>query len=263
MDEPDGTIMTIFHDRSVLKLKSGSLVNILYDPETYLPVMNEYNDLKDSEKSLKGFKGSVIDEDNQNLTVLQKTLMKWHQKLGHLGMQHTQWLGRNNMLDGLGDKWGSTGVAIPKCRPCLIGKQSRTPKPNVKHVKSKELSTKKNILEPGDLIFSDQYESREEGLVFSYKGASLKSETFKGGTIFIDGASGYIEVHHQASFNASDTIMSKMKFERNGMGMGVHVKRYCTDNGIYTSQDFMDEIHKNEQCIRHCGVGGNHQNGVA
>ena len=41
------------------------------------------------------------------------------------------------------------------------------------------------------------------------------------------------------------------------------MKRYCTDNGVYTSREFLEEIHTNSQKIRHSGVGGHHQNGVA
>ena len=47
------------------------------------------------------------------------------------------------------------------------------------------------------------------------------------------------------------------------MGSGVSIKRYCTDNGVYTSREFLKEIYKNGQNIRHSGVGGNHHNGVA
>lgn len=47
------------------------------------------------------------------------------------------------------------------------------------------------------------------------------------------------------------------------MSYGVEIKKYCTDNGVYTSKEFIDEIKKNNQSIRFSGVGGNHHNGVA
>ena len=73
---------------------------------------------------------------------------------------------------------------------------------------------KKDILEPRDLVFSDQYESRLDGRVFTYKGASLRTETYKGGTIFCDAASGFISLHNQTTFTSEETILSKLKFER-------------------------------------------------
>ena len=138
--------------------------------------------------------------------------MKWHNRLGHLNMQHVQWLGRKGLLDGHGDKWGSTRVEISRCSSCILGKQRRKTTPGSKVVKVDEGSIKKGMLKPGDLIFSDQYDSHLEGRVFTYKGASLKNEVYRGGTIFCDAASGFVSVNHQLSFNSSETILSKMKF---------------------------------------------------
>ena len=65
------------------------------------------------------------------------------------------------------------------------------------------------------------------------------------------------------SLGASNTIASKMKFERDAAAVGITVKSYVTDNGIYTSKDFLDELSKKDQTIRLSGVGAHHQNGVA
>ena len=70
-------------------------------------------------------------------------------------------------------------------------------------------------------------------------------------------------MNHQISFTSEDTIISKIKFERENMGSGVPVDIYSTDNGIYTSKDFTIELHVKVQGIRHSGVGGQHHNGVA
>ena len=45
--------------------------------------------------------------------------------------------------------------------------------------------------------------------------------------------------------------------------MGVLVPSYHSDNGIFTSTDFMDEVNKGFQNILFSGVGANHQNGIA
>lgn len=41
------------------------------------------------------------------------------------------------------------------------------------------------------------------------------------------------------------------------------MKRYRTDNGVYTAREFLKEIWSSNQVIRHSGVGGHHHNGVA
>lgn len=262
-DTPDNCNMIVYHDRAILSLKSGNKVTIPLHPRSQLPVLAVTIDLDSDVKKVKAYKGSVTDEVNQNLSVLQKHLLKWHNKLGHLYMQHVQWLGRKGLLDTHGSKWGSTKVIIPKCSACLLGKARRNPTTNKRHHKSNGGNLKTNMLEPGDLIFSDKYECRLEGKVFTYRGASLRAEKYKGGTVFCDAESGYISAHNQTTFTSEETILSKLKFERESMGSGVSIKRYCTDNGVYTSREFLKEIHRNGQNIRHSGVGGHHHNGVA
>ena len=60
-----------------------------------------------------------------------------------------------------------------------------------------------------------------------------------------------------------ETIESKLLFEREALSTGVYVQSYCTDNGIYTSKEFLKKLINQEQGIRLSGVGGHHQNRVA
>ena len=60
-----------------------------------------------------------------------------------------------------------------------------------------------------------------------------------------------------------ETIESKLLFEREALSTGVHVQPYCTDNGIYTSKEFLKELGTKNQGIKLSGIGGHHQNGVA
>ena len=41
------------------------------------------------------------------------------------------------------------------------------------------------------------------------------------------------------------------------------IKGYYTDNGIFNSSEFMEELLKNQQKIRFFGAGASHQNGAA
>ena len=120
----------------------------------------------------------------------------------------------------------------------------------------------KGKLEPGELVFSDQYVSKVPGRAFTTWGTA-SSMQFGGGTIFYDAASGYIYVSHQVGLAAAETIQSKMKYEHAAMGDGVRVSAYHTDNGIYKSSEFMKELAQKGQGIKMSGISVQFQNGPA
>ena len=158
---------------------------------------------------------------------------------------------------------GSTTVHPPKCAAFQLGKQERTPKDGSTLVKGPDGALKMNQLEPGDLVFSDQYESPLLGRQFSARGNDLTTQKFRGGTIFCDAASGKLTVVHQVGLTGTETVQAKLRFEREAAAVGVHVRAYCTDNGVYTSKEFVAELASKGQGIKHSGVGGHHHNGVA
>ena len=65
------------------------------------------------------------------------------------------------------------------------------------------------------------------------------------------------------TLNASDSINAKTAFERVAQDVGVNVLSYHTDNGIYTSKAYVDNLIQHQQSIRHSGVGAKWQNGAA
>ena len=62
--------------------------------------------------------GCVIEEQNPNLSYLQKVLLQWHFKLGHCGFTTMKWLGQTGLFGALGVKMSKEGVKIPKCAAC-------------------------------------------------------------------------------------------------------------------------------------------------
>ena len=187
----------------------GKELSISNDPSLKLPTLQCFNNAVETAEALA--LTCVTDERNQNLTNLQKTLLQWHWKLGHLGFQNVQWIGRMGWLGSLGEKMGATSVDAPVCGSCQYGKQERTPKEGSTIHKDKERDgiTKADKLEPGDLIFSDQYESRVPGKVFGKQGAAISSNSYCGGTLFVDAATGRIFNRHQVSLNAHETVEAK------------------------------------------------------
>ena len=159
-------------------------------------------------------------------------------------------------------KMGAARLLAPKCAACQFGKQGRTPIPTHHSDKDAVGSLTKNKLEPGELVFANQYESRQPGRAFTTKGMS-SSSFFSGGTLFVDAASNYVHVSHQMGSTATETIQSKLKFEREALTCGVTIQAYHTDNGVFTSKEFMRELAEKGQGIKFSGVSAQFQNGAA
>lgn len=119
-----------------------------------------------------------------------------------------------------------------------------------------------NKLVPGELIYTDQYESQTPGRTVEGFGSSSAAQ-FTGGTIFYDAASGYVHVAHQVGRTANETIQSKIAFERMAAEVGVVVQNYHSDNGVYKSHEFLKELMSKGQGIKMSGVSAHHQNGAA
>lgn len=131
-------------------------------------------------------------------------------------------------------------MEYPNCGTCLFSKQERRPKPGkVQKVDKKTLKAlSKDKLQPGDLVFSDQYESSLGGRIYTEKGHPNHAYKYRGGTLFCDASSGYIHLTNQVTLSSSETISSTLKFKKEAISAGVQVKQYQTDNGIYTSKAF-------------------------
>ena len=85
---------------------------------------------------------------------------------------------------------------------------------------------KADKLEPGDLIFCDQYKSSLPGRVFGHQGASISLQKNCGGTLFYDAATGKMQVVHQVSLNAQETAATKLTWEKEAMQVGVNIKKH-------------------------------------
>ena len=84
---------------------------------------------------------------------------------------------------------------------------------------------------------------------------------FSGGCVFIAHASGYVRIIHQVDRNATETVKSKLTFEREAQIQGVVIKVYHTDNDIFNASDFMERLLKKRQKRRFSGSGASHKNG--
>ena len=261
MNHHKGGKYVMEYNRSHLQFPDGSHLSLGYHPQTSLPVIRAFHNVAQTAESLAMV--GVLDDSNENLTPVQKVMYLWHTKWGHLGWQHVKWLGGTGSFGVSGYQMSTSDTSIIKCASCLLGKQERSSKGGSTVSVQRPGVLKQDELKPGDLVFSDQYESPLLGRHFSAKGNDLSCEKYRGGTIFCDAASGQLSVHHQVGLTGIETVAAKLAFENDALGVGVTVLKYSSDMGVYNSKAFTDSLLVKGQTIRHSGVGAHHHNGVA
>jgi hypothetical protein len=208
---------------------------------------------------------SVTDETNANLSGAQKDILRLHFKLGHRGFKHIKWLVSAGHVSVPNPQAIAAIKRMPMCASCEYGKASKrttetstiTPNPD------KEMALKRDDLHPGQRISVDHYVSSQPGQLYTSRGKSSTSGLYQGGAIYVDHASGHVSVQHQSSLSAANTVKGKLLFERDAYNVGVILQQFHTDNGVFTSKEFMANLMDADQKVKFSAVGAAHQNGVA
>jgi hypothetical protein len=257
--------------KTFLELDNGKKVNgkimkdtlpCIIDQVSSMPLLTCFHNVDEVAAKL-GANNNIIDVDSDNLTAMQRKLLHYHYKLGHLGFKYLKWVLASGLFGPLGMRCSKTDIPSPPCQACLQGGQQRNPIAGNIHKQTNKDSTKREQLIPGQRIFSDQYVSSAPGRIYNGRGQNQSSLTYKGGTVFADAASSYISLHPQVGFTATETIKSKIAFEREATTFGAKVQQYNTDNGMCTSKEFVEELSREQQTQHLSGVGAHHQNGPA
>ena len=225
---------------------------------------------QEAKENLSALSACVMLENNQNLTVAQKELLKWHCRLGHLSLIRVQLLMKSGALGHNPRIKAAANLDLSKfpviCGACAYGKAKRKSTRRSKTDKDssrqeKELS--KEILIPGQKVSMDHFIVSTPGRSYNSRGSDSHDKMFKGGVIFVDHASGYVFVVPVVNFTAGEAIRAKREFEQEMASMGVVALHYHTDNGVFTTAEFQDELAKLNQGLSLSGVGAHHQNAVA
>ena len=127
----------------------------------------------------------------------------------------------------------------------------------------KEQDLKKDTLLPVHMVSADHYILRAPVRIYHTNGKSDTSDMYSGGCVSIDHSSDYMSIKHQVDINATETFKAKLTFEREDKSQGVIINVYHTDNGIFNTSKFMEDLLKNQQKISFSGYSASHQNGVA
>ena len=116
---------------------------------------------------------------------------------------------------------------------------------------------------PGQRISVDQYVRSLLGRLYIYKCGTQEKYMLHDGMIFTDHASRYVSTGHQVNLSYVEYLKFKLKYEIYATNCAVLVQAYHTENGVFTSNKFMELIIGQGNNIRFGGVRDAHQNGVS
>jgi hypothetical protein len=83
-----------------------------------------------------------------------------------------------------------------------------------------------------------------------------------GSTVFLDHILSFITVYNQVTLGTSDTTQSKELCESNTQEHGLTVKSYRSDNGIFKSVVFVENLETQHQKLSLVDANAHGQNGV-
>ena len=214
---------------------------------------------------------SLTAPENSNITESEKELLRWHYKLGHIGMKRVQWLLRQGILCGSERQRrlhtaASQLTCGPMCTACQYAKQRRKTEPGTQKRTDKASvnALKRDQLFPGQRVSVDHFHASVRGRRLDTYGKEAENQRYVGGAIFVDHASGHIYVALQSHLNSHETLKAKEDFEAMCKDYGVIIQEYLSDNGTaFRNVDFTAALKAYHQHLKNAAVGAHHSNGIA
>ena len=125
-----------------------------------------------------------------DLSAPQKESLRMHFKLGHINMQHIQWLMRQGKIKCHHSQATSRlhNDELPKCVACLFGEMTRRPT-NTATTRQKPTTVgnlEKDKLFPGQCVATDQHVCAEPGRLYTSKARTQRQHCYSGGDVFCD-----------------------------------------------------------------------------
>jgi len=143
---------------------------------------------------------------------------------------------------------------LPLCRECQYGKAKQHSVQNPHHIGECPL-------QPGEMCCVDQMITGCPGLPYTMWGHWSQWQ-YTTCTFFVDIATRFIFPHFQESTNAMETLQGKQHYEQYCQWYNCTVQEYCSDNGIFTDQQFTEDLAQHGQQQTVAGPGAHHMNGI-
>ena len=82
--------------------------------------------------------------------------------------------------------------------------------------------------------------------------------------MFVDQASGHLDVQFQTRLNTHETLQAKENYKLQCLDLGIRPQSYVTDQGAaFTSHEFTQQLTDFRQIHQLAGTGGHHHNAIA
>jgi hypothetical protein len=194
--------------------------------------------------------------------------MLWHQKWVHCNMGRVQTLlltPRDTSLDQLNEPKHAKASSCPKpkCAACFLSKTGRASAPTTQVLDTSEHNLNDAATNPCDGVHRDQYMSGLPGRLPTTFGKENPKKKYTGGTIFVDGKTGFIHHHQQVSIRVGETLQGKNRFKKGSAQFDVQIKSFRADKAPFSAAKFKNYLENKGQTISFSGVGAHHQNGAA
>ena len=112
------------------------------------------------------------------------------------------------------------------------------------------------------MVSVDQMVSPTAGFIAQMTGI-LTTKRYKYATVYVDQASRFGYTFIQKTATAEETIKGKIAFELYSLSLGIKIKAYHADNGIFRANAWVNHCNQNNQAITYAAVNAHHQNGIA
>ena len=188
-----------------------------------------------------------------NLTGPQRELLDWHIRLGHQDMRVIQRMIVHKSIDA--PRRLAKVRDIPMCPACLRGKARQRSHQSQQGV----IGASHNA--PGKGVSVDHVEAGFPGLLWQYKGLPT-NRRYKYFSLYVDHHSRFLYPFFQESKSAAETLKGKHAFEAFAKARGVSIHHIHTDNGVFNSDVFKNDVDAKTQTISFCGVNAHWQNGI-
>ena len=71
-----------------------------------------------------------------------------------------------------------------------------------------------------------------------------------------------MSIKHLVAIHATENVKAKLTLEREDKSQRVMINAYHTDNEIFNTSKYMEEMLKKQEKLRFIGAGASHQNGA-
>jgi hypothetical protein len=151
---------------------------------------------------------------------------------------------------------------VPKCGACELAK-ARGRVTQVQHGDTSDCrqeALRAQNLVPGQVVSTDQYETRTPGRLANTFGKEKEKMRYNGGAIYVDHATKLIYITNQVSLHAGEIICGKEQFEKHASEYGIKIRKYHADNEVFLSEAYKNHCENRDQTLDYSGVGAHHQN---